>query len=216
VPRPASKQLRSDIEALGHELERIGLLLHHDAELPSATALIAGQPIRGSWWGHPLGQRIYDALGAFEEQGGQLSPKLVNGKLTYIARHLWPAFLALARLHADGPLRLPQHGRKLLLTIGLEPVRVDQLDPTPFGGPSGLQKCVRALAQLLLADVGSRHTESGKHAMALTSWQDWAAGNAVEAEPSIEKARRQMCKALSALETSTRRAKTPFDGLLGR
>ena len=43
------------LQRVERELERIGLLLEHDKELPSVTLLVAGEPIRGSWWGHALG-----------------------------------------------------------------------------------------------------------------------------------------------------------------
>jgi ankyrin repeat protein len=41
----------------------VEVLLEHDRELPSVTSIVAGEPISGSWWGHPLGHAIYDLLG---------------------------------------------------------------------------------------------------------------------------------------------------------
>ena len=79
------------------ELERIGLLFERDRVHPSFTAIAAGEPIAGSWWGHARGHDIYEALHRFHEGSGALSAKLVNGKVTYMHRRLWPELLALAR-----------------------------------------------------------------------------------------------------------------------
>jgi hypothetical protein len=43
-------------------LQRIGLLLKADPALPSVTTIVAGEPVRGSWWAHPAGRRIFQTL----------------------------------------------------------------------------------------------------------------------------------------------------------
>jgi hypothetical protein len=65
-----------------------GLLLVHDQVLPSVTALIAGAPIEGSWWSHPMANTIYNALGAIESDVAMV--KLIAGKNTLVAKRLWP------------------------------------------------------------------------------------------------------------------------------
>ena len=50
-------------------LDREGILLQHDQVLPSASAIVAGEPVRGSWWAHPMAHPIYDALNALEDDG---------------------------------------------------------------------------------------------------------------------------------------------------
>ncbi|HEX9577197.1 MAG TPA: hypothetical protein VF993_05555 [Myxococcales bacterium] len=67
--------------------------------VPSLAQEIAGEPIRGSWWGHPRGQEIFRALGEVHDSPDVLMCKLVEGKRTFVHRRLWPA---LARLH-PGP-----------------------------------------------------------------------------------------------------------------
>jgi hypothetical protein len=74
-------------------LEDTGLLLVHDKELPSATAVAAGAPFGGSWWAHPLAHPIYDALQLIEDDVTRA--KLVKGKVTLIAPRLWPAVVAV-------------------------------------------------------------------------------------------------------------------------
>lgn len=64
--------------------------------VPSLAEVIAGGPIRGSWWGHPKGHEIFRVAGAVCESPEVLVCKLVDGKVTYIHRRLWPALVKLA------------------------------------------------------------------------------------------------------------------------
>src|SRR4051794_3170550 len=82
-------------------LDEQGVLLEHDKVLPSATATIAGKPIAGSWWSHPLANPIYNALEELDEAGRMLRLKLVAGKVTLVARRLWPDLLAVVMERAD-------------------------------------------------------------------------------------------------------------------
>src|SRR6185436_11028343 len=94
-------------EAARRRLERLldehGLVLCHDAKLPSATACIAGAPVPGSWWGHAQGKLIYETL---EELGEAVVwAKLVMGKDTLVHRRLWPALVAAAASGQDWQTR---------------------------------------------------------------------------------------------------------------
>lgn len=64
--------------------------------VPSLAETIAGGPIRGSWWGHPKGHEIFHVAEAMCESPEVLVCKLVEGKVTYIHRRLWPALVKLA------------------------------------------------------------------------------------------------------------------------
>jgi hypothetical protein len=64
--------------------------------VPSLAEAIAGGPIRGSWWAHEKAHDIYDILNAVDDTGDVLVCKLVNGKVTYVHRRLWPALVKLA------------------------------------------------------------------------------------------------------------------------
>jgi hypothetical protein len=64
--------------------------------VPSLAEAVAGEPIRGSWWGHPKGQAIFLAAEAISESPDVLVCKLVDGKVTYVHRRLWPALVRLA------------------------------------------------------------------------------------------------------------------------
>jgi len=64
--------------------------------VPSLAETIAGGPIRGSWWGHPKGHEIFHVAEALGENPEVLVCKLVEGKVTFIHRRLWPALVKLA------------------------------------------------------------------------------------------------------------------------
>ena len=59
--------------------------------LPSVAQLVAGEPIRGSWWGHPDSHTIYDVLNTVADSPDVVRTRLVNGRVTLIHRRLWPA-----------------------------------------------------------------------------------------------------------------------------
>ena len=64
--------------------------------VPSLAEAVAGEPIRGSWWSHPKGREIFQMAEAVCESPDVLVCKLVEGKITYVHRRLWPALVKLA------------------------------------------------------------------------------------------------------------------------
>lgn len=64
--------------------------------VPSLAEAIVGGPIGGSWWAHPKGSEIYRVADAISESDDVLVCKLVDGKVTYVHRRLWPALVKLA------------------------------------------------------------------------------------------------------------------------
>jgi hypothetical protein len=78
-------------------VKRHGLVLQAArGPVPSLAEHIAGGPIEGSWWGHPKGHEIYRVAEAISESDEILVCKLVEGKVTYVHRRLWPALVKLA------------------------------------------------------------------------------------------------------------------------
>ena len=65
---------------------------------------IAGGPIRGSWWGHARGREIFQAAQAVAESPEVLVCKLIDGKITYVHRRLWPALVKLGARFRKGQL----------------------------------------------------------------------------------------------------------------
>ena len=64
--------------------------------VPSLAEAIAGGPIRGSWWAHPKGQEIFRVSEAVSEDDDVLVCKLIDDKVTYVHRRVWPALVRLA------------------------------------------------------------------------------------------------------------------------
>ena len=78
-------------------VERHGIALQ-DARgpLPNLAEAIVGGAIRGSWWGHPKGKEIFRTARAICASPDVLVCKLVEGKITYVHRRLWPALIKIA------------------------------------------------------------------------------------------------------------------------
>lgn len=74
--------------------------------VPRMTEAIAGEPIKGSWWGHPAGKRIFAMLEVVTGSADVLVCRLVDGKLTLVHRRLWPLLASLAGRFA--PERIAQ------------------------------------------------------------------------------------------------------------
>jgi hypothetical protein len=64
--------------------------------VPSLAEAVAGTPIKGSWWAHARGKAIFDALNVVADSPDVRSFKLVDGKVTFVHRRLWPALVRLA------------------------------------------------------------------------------------------------------------------------
>jgi len=78
--------------------------------LPNLAEHVAGEPIKGSWWGHPRGHQIYAVLEQVDDSPEVVATKLLNDRITLIHRRLWPALVRVAdRFPAD---RLAQVGEE--------------------------------------------------------------------------------------------------------
>jgi hypothetical protein len=65
---------------------------------PRLTEFITGEPIKGSWWGHPESHQIFAVFQAMSASSEILTCRLIDGKLTLIHRRLWPALVRAADL----------------------------------------------------------------------------------------------------------------------
>ena len=64
--------------------------------VPAMAAAIVGAPIRGSWWAHPRRQAIFELTRALRDSRDILVCRLVDGRITYVHRRLWPALVRAA------------------------------------------------------------------------------------------------------------------------
>jgi hypothetical protein len=119
---------------------------------------VAGEPVAGSWWGHPASHAIFRALESLREAPDVFLCKLLEGKQTYVHRRLWPALL---RVQAEAELWPPASAaaRRLL-------AKVERAPGTRATGALRLE-----LEQSLRVVARSEHTPSGAHAVVLTPFR---------------------------------------------
>ncbi len=63
---------------------------------PRLTDAIVGEAVKGSWWSHPQGKRIFSLLEAVKASPDILVCRMIDGKLTLVHRRLWPHLLRIA------------------------------------------------------------------------------------------------------------------------
>jgi hypothetical protein len=144
-------------------LEGWGLLLLQDRHFPSLVLLVAGEPVRGSWWVHPKGGDVFHAAGALETHPDITATKLISGKVTFVHRRLWPYLIAVGRARDRWQRQgLTAEARALLSRVDKEK-RVQ-----------GSGSAAKMLEARLLVAGRERHSESGAHATELSSWETFA------------------------------------------
>ena len=98
----------SEVRAL---LVQSGMLLESArGPIVSVAELVAGEPIRGSWWGHADGHAIFNIINELADAPDVVRLRLVGDKITLVHARLWPA---LARL-AD---QIPAKAREILAEV---------------------------------------------------------------------------------------------------
>ena len=65
--------------------------------VPSLAVAIVGEPIRGSWWSHPQSHEIFEITQTIRAREDVLVCRVVNGKVTFVHRRLWPALVRSAK-----------------------------------------------------------------------------------------------------------------------
>jgi hypothetical protein len=207
----------SDLQQPLRVLRRIGLLLLADSRLPSVASLVAGEPVRGSWWGHPRGQDIYRVSEALTQRPDVLTVRLVQGKVTFVHRRLWPALLAVAtareRWQTGG---LSPAARALLRRVqATGALRTDALAAKALRAIPRPGDAARELQQRLLIVAEEVHTERGAHALQLQTWQHWMRQRHVAMDlPEVEAARACLEQAVAALQRAAAAQPAPVPALL--
>ncbi len=186
-----------DLKRVRAELERWGLLLLQDPRLPSLATLIAGGPIKGSWWGHASGGDIFRVAGALEEE--TVAAKLIDGKVTFVHRRLWPALAAVGSAGEPWQVaRLPVAAAELF-------AQVERRGEVDAAGPAA-----KELQRRLLCAAREVHTPSGAHATRLSTWARFARDARLGRLPSPAAARHQLEEAVAALPGATRPPRLPW------
>ena len=168
--------------------ERYGVLLLSDARRPSLAGLVAGEPIRGSWWGHPKSHAIFRTSCVLADHPDTVITKLVDGKVTFIHRRLWPALYTVATARESWQTSgLSIEARKLMHAITEQ-------------GRLVTGKAALELETRLLVWSEEVHTESGAHKKRLDTWERWARRVKLQGKkPALAEAKRQLETALAAV-----------------
>jgi hypothetical protein len=155
-------------------LERYGVLLETDPKLPSVAALVAGSPIRGSWWGRPKGHEIFRVSERLADSPDVVAAKLLSGKVTWVAKRLWPSLIAIGiAREAWQTQRLSAEALDLLDALSADgEVRTDANNWRR--GRRSIGDAVRELEKRILIHSESVHTEAGSHAKLIRTWDRWA------------------------------------------
>ena len=156
-----------------------GLLLTQDKTFPNVVGILTGESLRTSWWNHPKAHLIFSVLSELTDHPDVLFTKLLYRKDTLVHRPLWPAVLAVGSARDQWQVRgLSVDAKRLLERL------------RKGGGPVlGVGKPVKELERRLLVTTREIHTESGRHEMALESWQAWSRRVGCTAARSVPRAR---------------------------
>ena len=109
--------------------------------VPSLAEVIAGEPIRGSWWSHPKSHEIFSVTRAIGDSDDVLVCRLIKGKVTFVHRRLWPALVrAAGRLPSDHLSQV----REIHTSSGRH---VTKEVPFPDWVPSSVRAAARSLSE---------------------------------------------------------------------
>jgi hypothetical protein len=155
-------------------LKQQGWLLVADPVLPCLATLVAGEPIRGSWWGHPAGKAIYALSDELQRRPDVMVVKLVGGKLTYIHERLWPALLGVAMAQeAWQSTKLSAESKWLLSRMAEKGrIRLDQMLHADWAARD-LARAAKLLESRLLVYSEEFETERGAQTRSLETWEHW-------------------------------------------
>lgn len=163
------------------KLQRDGLLLKQDKNLPNVVSLLTNEVLKISWWSHPKARMIFSVLEEISEHPDVLISKLIGGKVTFVHRRLWPALLAVGRAKESWQIR------------GLAPEARRLFGKVEQGGQiraTGVQ--AKELELRLLVHSFQVHSETGRHEISLESWQHWAMRVGCRSTLTANEARREI------------------------
>ena len=175
-------------ELLLQHLEIHGLLLQQDKTLPCLCTMVAGEPVSGSWWAHPAAATIYSVLTRLAAHPDVLVAKLIQGKVTFVHRHLWPALLGVAC------------AREPWQVAGLSAPAQALYDSVEQQGViRAAGAYAKELERRLLVQSEQVHTESGHHELQLVQWRLWAERVACPPPLPVHEGRSQLVSAVRKL-----------------
>jgi hypothetical protein len=89
-------------EAVSFIREHGVVLASGKGSVPRLSEVIAGEPIKGSWWAHAKSHQIFAIFRRLAESPDVLVCRVVDGKITFVHRRLWPALVRMAKEFEPG------------------------------------------------------------------------------------------------------------------
>jgi hypothetical protein len=169
-----------------------GVLLLQDKSALDVVSILAGEKLSTSWWGHTAGQKIFACLERLDDDPDVLATRLAGGKITYVHRHLWPAFLAVARSRASWQ------------TNGLSADATRLLESVAKSSTRATGRAAKELQERLLVHAEQIHTESGRHETQLETWSRAQKTREVVVATDIDTARAELEAAVLEIGGSAR------------
>src|SRR5690349_5652451 len=99
------ESMKAELALIENYLQEHGLLMVVDNDFPSYVTMITKEPIKGSWWGHPQGNFIYNSLNVVLDRPEILQVKLLNKKNTLVQKEHWSALVSLGESQSDWQMR---------------------------------------------------------------------------------------------------------------
>jgi hypothetical protein len=185
---------RADFDSALAAICEHGVLLETDRAFPSLVALVAGGPVKGTWWAHPLANEIYMLGQRLMKQRDVLFIRLVTAKMTYVHRRLWRPLYAIATARQPWQLAdLPGTAKSMLGTLDrCGSFRMDEIRSSRTAKELGSD--ARILETRLLVFGDDVHTDSGAHVKRIETWPMWAkrVELATAKLPSVDDARQEL------------------------
>jgi hypothetical protein len=163
-----------DVDDVLELLRKLGVILETDRAFPSLTGMMVGDPIRGSWWSHPMANDIYMLSQRLIHHPDAVFLKLLSGKTSYVHRRLWPELIAIGtaqeKWQMDG---LSVSAKSMLKKVEAHGnVRMDEIKSART--PAEKSADAKTLELRLLVFGDDVHTDSGKHVKRIETWEHWA------------------------------------------
>ncbi len=183
-------EVRRKLDQVLTELQRLGLLLSWDSSFPSVTQMVAGRPLRGSWWSDESAHTIFAVSEMLADHEDVLLTKLLAGKVTYVHRKLWGRVYSIGIARDDWQFqKLSPAAQSLLKLLDKEgTIQAHKLGKSLGAKPGD---AARELELRLLVHAEQIHTKSGKHSKILETWPVWAKRVGFRARPQDSVAARR-------------------------
>ncbi len=189
------------VEDVVDYLGRIGVLLETDRAFPSITGIMVREPIKGSWWSHPMANEIYMLSQRLIHHPDTICLKLLSNKSTYVHRRLWPELIAIGTAQEPWQLgALPASAKSMLKKVEERgSLRMDELKGARTEKEKGAD--ARALELRLLVFGDDVHTTSGAHVKRIETWEHWAwrTGFHIHVLPTPERAKEEFSRIVEDL-----------------